>query len=246
MLNRLMEKLQEHAQASLDSSVQGEIAQKLGWVLVSGLDAALAKPVLTLVTDADKAGAEVLQDNEKYDKEKAGMEKTLKLFEAFPGANLITGAMQVVCGVMKEQSVYVFPGVEGGSENTSSRRKLDIVALFSNSLEMKLHMYSEQWYSKLGKVLFRLQDIHISDQKIDEAFMIKGEEPRLVGQFLRTPEILGAIHNLLDAPYETPVINDVAVRNTIYYPVDSDQAIEHIKQLVELAAAISEHQSSVG
>jgi hypothetical protein len=246
MLNQLMETLQERAQAHIDSSVQGEISQKLGWALVTGADAALAKPVLTLVTDADKAGAEVLHDSEKYDQEKATMEKSLRAFEAFPGASLFMNAVQVVCGTMLEQSVYIFPGAEGGSENTSSRRKLDLVVLFQNSLKMKLHMYPEYWYSKLGKVLFRLQDIHVGDQRLDEAFMIKGEKTRLVGQFLRTPEIMSAIHDLLDDTFENPVINDVSVRNTIYYPVDADQAIEYIKKMVKLSAVISEHQSKVG
>lgn len=240
-----METLEKHAQKSLDQSVQAEVARRLDWVLVSGTDAALAKPVLTLVTDADKSGAEVLEDSEKYDQEKANIEKSLRAFEAFPGASLFLNAMQVVCGVMQEQSVYIFPGREGGNNsNSQSRPKIDIVVLFEKSLEMKLHMYPEYWYSRVGKALFRLQDIHVGDEKIDEAFMIKGEEPRVVGQFLRTSGIKDALHTLLTAPHENPVINDVAVRATLYYPLDADQVIQHTEKMVALSARISQHQTN--
>ena len=42
MLDRLIETLEKHAQRSLDSSVQSQIAEKLGWILVTGTDAAKA------------------------------------------------------------------------------------------------------------------------------------------------------------------------------------------------------------
>ena len=38
MLDRLIETLEKHAQRSLDSSVQSQIAEKLGWILVTGTD----------------------------------------------------------------------------------------------------------------------------------------------------------------------------------------------------------------
>ena len=240
MLDRLIESLEKHAQRSLDSSVQGRIAEKLGWTLVTGTDAAKAKPVLTLVEDADKAGAEVLEDSGKYEQEKETIEKSLKAFEMFPGASVFLNAMQVVCGRMEEQDVYIFPGTEGGTETTSSQRRLDLVVLLKNKLELKLHMYPERWYSKVGKFLFRLQDIHISDEKVDEAFMIKSSEPRVTMQLLRKPEILESLHRLIAEPYDAPIVNDVAVRNTLYYPIEADQVIEHLRQLAGLAAALSD------
>ena len=243
MLDRLIETLEKHAQRSLDSSVQSRIAEKLGWVLVTGTDAAKAKPVLTLVEDADRAGADVLDDSGKYEQEKETIEKSLKAFEMFPGASLILNAMQVVCGRMDEQDVYIFPGSEGGSENSSSRRKLDLVVLLKNRLNWKLHMYPEHWYSKVDKFLFRLQDIHISDEKVDEAFMIKSSEPRATMHLLRKPEILECLHLLIDEPYQAPVLNDVAVRNTLYCPIEAEQVIDHLRKLVRLAAALSDRPS---
>jgi hypothetical protein len=243
MLDRLIETLEKHAQRSLDSSVQSQIADKLGWVLVTGTDAAKAKPVLTLVHDADKSGAEVLDDSGKYEQEKKTIEKSLKAFEMFPGASLILNAMQVVCGRMDEHDVYLFPGSEGGSENSSSRRKLDLIVLLNNRLNLKLHMYPEHWYSKVGKFLFRLQDIHIGDERVDEAFMIKSSESRTTMHLLRKPEILESLHVLIDEPFEAPVVNDVAVRNTVYYPVQAEQVIDHLQKLVRLAAALSNHKT---
>ena len=239
MLDRLIESLELHAQRSLDSSVQSRIAEKLGWILVTGTDAAKAKPVLTLVGDADKAGADVLEDSGKYEKEKETIEKSFKAFEMFPGAGIFLNAMQVVCGRMDEQDVYIFPGSEGGSETSSSQRRLDLVVLLKNKLELKLHMYPEHWYSKVGKFLFRLQDIHISDDRVDEAFMIRSAEPRVTMQLLRKPEILENLHRLIEEPYDAPIINDVAVRNTLYYPLEAEQAIDHLRKLVSLAAALS-------
>ena len=244
MLERLIETLEKHAQRSLDSSVQSQIAERLGWILVTGTDAAKAKPVLTLVHDADKAGAEVVENSEKYDQEKQTIEKSLKSFEMFPGASLFLNAMQVVCGRMQEHDVYIFPGSEGGNDNSTSRKKLDLVVLLKNRLELKLHMYPEHWYSKVGKFLFRLQDIHISDEKVDEAFMIKSAEPRVTMQLLRKPEILPTLHRLIEEPYSAPVLNDVAVRNTLYYPIEAEQVIGHIENLVALAAALSNHREN--
>ena len=243
MLDRLIETLEKHAQRSLDSSIQSQIADKLGWVLVTGSDAAKAKPVLTLVHDADKSGAEVLDDSGKYEQEKKTIEKSLKAFQMFPGASVFLNAMQVVCGRMDEQDVYIFPGSEGGSETSSSQRKLDLVVLLKHKLELKLHMYPEHWYSKVGKFLLRLQDIHISDERVDEAFMIKSADPRVTMQLLRKPEILENLHRLIEEPYDAPIVNDVAVRNTLYYPLEAQRVIDHLRKLVSLAAALSNHKA---
>lgn len=243
MLNRLIETLEEHAQRAIDSSVQSRIAQKLDWIMVTGTEAAKAKPVLTLVQDADRAGAATLENSEKYDKETETIEKSLKAFETFPGASLILNAMQVVCGRMEGHDVYLFPGSEGGGENQPSRTRLDIVVLLQNPLELKLHMYPEHWYSRVGKFLFRLQDIHIGDEKIDEAFMIKAADSQTTGRLLRSPDIREALQLLLNEPYGPPVINDVAVRNSLLYPLEVDVVIEHIGKLAKLAAALSKRSS---
>lgn len=239
MLKSFIEILEKHAEKALDGSVQAEIADKLNWVLVKGADAALAKPVQTLVLDADRAGAEVLQNSQKYDTEREQLETSLRAFEAFPGASLFANAIQVVAGRMDGQDVYIFPGSEGGGENTRSRRKLDLVVLLKNSLELNLHMYPEYWLAKVGKFLFRLQDIHISDELIDETFMIKAKKPKLCLDLLREPEVTEALHQIIKTDYGAPVINDVSVRNSLYLPAEADEIISYIRKLVALATALS-------
>ena len=243
MLSSLIETLQAHAQRALDSSVQSQLAQRLGWVMVTGTEAAKAKPVLTLVHDADRAGAEVMDRSDKYDKETETIERSLKAFEMFPGADLILSVMQVVCGRREEQDVYIFPGSEGGGKNRPSRKKLDIVVLMKTRLDLKLHIYPEQFFSKVGKFLFCLQDIQVGDPQIDEAFMIKATDSQAPRQLLSDSEVRTALLALLEEPYPRPVINDVAVRATIYLPLEVDQVIEQIDKLSKLAAALSNRSS---
>lgn len=245
MLRHIIEKLEKRAKKAAGSSLQAQIAQQMDWVLVTGMDAASAKPVQTLVNDADKSGAEVLQDSEKYEKEKATVEKSIKMFQKFLGTSLISDSMQVVCGRHLDQDVYIFPGSESGGENRPSKKFLDLVVLFNNNLGLKLHMYPEYWYSKVGKALFRLQDIHIGHEDVDGAFMIKSSQPKVAQLLLRKDEILGGIRSLLNGPFDTPIINDVSVRNKVYLPVELDSVLDEVKRLAELAAAISKSQSNL-
>lgn len=239
MLSRLIETMQAHAQRAQDFSVQSQIAERLGWILVTGTDAAKAQPVLTLVRDADRAGADVMDSSDKYDKAADAIERSLKAFEVFPGAGLILNAMQVVCGRMEGQDVYIFPASEGGGKDRPSRKRLDIVVLMKNRLDLKLHIYPEHFFSRVGKFLFRLQDIQVDDQRIDEAFMIKATDSKATRQLLSHSEIRATLQALLEEPYLPPVINDVAVRTTIYHPLEVGQVIDHIGQLSKLAAALS-------
>lgn len=240
MLNSLIEILEKHAQTALDSSVQSQIAERLGWVLVTGTEAAKAKPVLSLVRDADRAGADIMESSEKYEKETEEIERSLKAFEMFPGAGLILNAMQVVCGRMAEQDVYVFPGSQGGGEKRRSRKKLDIVVLLKNRLDLKLHLYPEHFFSRVGKFLFRLQDIQLGDQRLDETFMIRAADSQATSRLLLRPKVKEALYALLKDPHDPPVINDVSVRSTIYQPLEIEPVLEHIDRLATLAAALSQ------
>lgn len=239
MFGKIIENLEQFAQKNFDHSLQAQIAQELDWTLVSGKNAALAKPVITLATDADKAGAEVLEDSEKYEKEKSQYETSFAAFEAFPGASLFAKMVQVVCGKMEGQDVYIFPGSEGGGQNSSGRRKLDIILLLKSSLDLKLHMYPEFWYSKVGKFLFRLQDIHVGDERIDEAFMIKAKDQRAVQQLLRAEEVRAALYQLFEDKFELPIVNDVSIRNTIYLPSNPQPVIRHMQRLARLGILLN-------
>lgn len=244
MFKRLMYDLEDLAfSRNFNDSIQGRLAEALEWSVVSGGDLAMVNPVLNLVADADRAGAKVLEDSAKYDALRKSGKQTYDLMLKIPGMDRVLNSVQVACGRLDGHEIYIFPGSsdKGKSDReTSSRRKLDVVLIFKDSLDFKLHMYRETWLSRLGKLLFRVQDVGLGDPMVDDAYMIKAKDPEKAWRILSHPKVLAALNTVVDQPFVVPVLNDVSVRSELWEPLEYDAVFEHVHVLGALANALSE------
>ena len=217
MVDSLLAKLEKFGITPSRPEITSKVAQHFQWTFVTGTEAAVAGPVLTMASDADKLGADVLSSS-KYSKDAEELRASFSAMEKVPFSAMILDQCQVACGKLEGQDCFAFLHGKSHGDQASSEY-LQVVVLLSRPLKFGLCVYPEQWTSRIGKRFFRMQDIEAGLQEFDEHFIVQAKREVQVGALLSRASVQAAFR-----PFMNPdeillsefVVNDVSVRGKFY------------------------------
>jgi hypothetical protein len=115
---------------------------------------------------------------------------------------------------------------------------LTVMCLFPKPEQRKLLLYPEGFLSKIGKRLFKTQDLQIGDDRLDSLVMVKSSDPKSTLASLQRPLVIEALLALYERHPDT-VINDIGLRLKLTSPgvYAVRDALEHLSDVIERLTA---------
>ncbi len=109
-------------------------------------------------------------------------------------------------------------------------------SLFRFSRDVRLTLYSEGVFTKLGK-LIGMQDIQIGNTEFDNTFIVKGSEEFFVKRFL-TPKVQQKLLSLKDKNPYLQMTQDKLVLRITYIPKDTEDYDNFIDTALSLLESL--------
>ena len=125
---------------------------------------------------------------------------------------------------------------QGGDGNKVT--KLLVVLRFPRSLDYVLNIYPEHSLHRIGKVLFRLQDIQMGHPELDQKVMVKAKRVSSAKNLLSYDRVHQALLALYDGSFEYAVVNDVSVRVILNRRVDPSEYDPIVEKLLNVSKAL--------
>ncbi len=116
---------------------------------------------------------------------------------------------------------------------------LMVMLRLANPEPQKLLLYAEGFLSKLGKKLFKSQDLQIGDEKLDALVMVKSSAPESTLRLLQKPATIEALLSLYER-YPDSVTNDVSLRLKLADPTPGDLR-DALDRLCQVAESLGDH-----
>ena len=139
-------------------------------------------------------------------------------------------------GEVKGHTLQLCSISEGGEGNKVT--KLLIVLRFPRSLDYVLNIYPEHALHRIGKVLFRLQDIQMGHPELDKKVMVKAKRVSSAKNLLSYDRAHQALLDLYDGSFEYAAINDASVRVIMNRRVDPSEYDTIVDKLLNVSKAL--------
>jgi hypothetical protein len=161
-----------------------ELAAALGYEFRPGVRALLDSPLTRIVSEAQGIN----------DVEKA---------PAILGNPLLMSMLDKVflgmaSGTHRAHQVFLYRQARSSGESGRTRYESHLHLLFVPPLELGLRVYREGFWSKVGKTIFRTQDIQTGHRDLDDRVMIKGSQVKGVGDLLSSQATQNTLLALFD------------------------------------------------
>lgn len=212
-------------------------AELAGLTLIEGQEAFELMPTLRLFLQADTAGVEALQNLGQVE---AWIEKSRKAAEKI-NAKIPSGTLSPL-----SQQRAVNHTDDLGRKTilvatpTEKSAILHLVVVLRQPKNLKLHIYSEWLGSRIGKFLFRLQDVQVGDPILDPLVMIKAEDVTGATELLKETKVQAGLRAVF-APkdyHPYPACNDLSVRVSLTSRVTPEELVWWHEQLLALEAVL--------
>src|SRR5688572_13784996 len=117
-------------------------------------------------------------------------------------------------------------GFEGGYETTS------FMAPLAETKPFKFHIHEQNWVNEIGKV-FGLEDVELGYPELDEAFIIKTNEPETLKALLADENLRRALLKHRECELKlSPENDEPEAQHLLTYTID--QAITEVSELREI------------
>lgn len=139
-------------------------------------------------------------------------------------------------GEVKGHTLQLCSISEGGEGNKVT--KLLIVLRFPRSLDYVLNIYPEHSLHRIGKFLFRLQDIQMGHPELDKKVMVKAKRVSSAKNLLSYDRAHQALLDLYDGSFEYAVVNDASARVIINRRVNPSEYDTILEKLLNVSKAL--------
>jgi hypothetical protein len=153
--------------------------------------------------------------------------------------------LEQVCALDDQPSMISFVAIQGARgtyrgfetylcSEIHSPSIFMMMVLFPKPEQQKLLLFREGFLSRVGKRLFKSQDLQLGDEKLDALVMVQSSDPEATLKSLRRPPLRSALLDLYEK-HPDAVINDVGIRLRLNSPTSSElrSALDLISQVVE-------------
>lgn len=212
-------------------------AELAGLTLIEGQEAFELIQTLRLILQADAAGVEAMRN---IDQVEAQIEQSRKMTNRVR-AIVPSGGFDPISQQRAVQHTDDL-GRKTILVSTSSDESviLHLVVILRRPKNFKLHIYPERLASRVGKFLFRLQDIQLGDATLDHLVMIKAEDVPGATELLTDAQVQSELRAVY-APKNynpQPVCNDISVRVSVTPRVTPEELQWWHERLLALEAAL--------
>lgn len=179
------------------------LAEQLGLKYKPGIDAILSSEAMKRQIVYSSGNAMSLQQLQSVQKATEIFQNPLikKLLEKlFPG---------FVTGNYRDHEVFIYPRSEG----KRSAYSMHFVLAFKTPLKLGLSIYTESFFSRVAKSLFKAQDIQTGNAELDKLVMIKGKDQAevqvLLSDHFRQKQLTGFFRK-----FPSSVLDDFGIQHT--------------------------------
>lgn len=207
-------------------------AEKFGLELREDQEAFELTESLNMIRAADSAGAQAMERAEEFQgrlQEKKDMLGRLGAF--LPMGDFFKGH-RAAMGSSRGCRAMLLPEIQDESS------KIHLVVMMSAPLDVGLHIYPESLAGKIGKFLFRLQDIQLGHQQLDPLVMVKARDQRAATRRLSGTAVQNALLALYEEGEGGTVCNDISVRACLGGSASAEQLGTWLERLTDLAVAL--------
>ncbi len=206
-------------------------AQELGLELKEDQEAFELGETLGLISTADSAGFRAMETAGAHQERIERSRDVISQLDAiFPVGGFFEGHKAAI-GSHRGCKVMLIPRVK----NEVSR--VIVVVMLNEPLQCNLHIYSETLGSRLGKFFFRVQDLQLGHPQLDPLVMVKAENVADATRCLSGTAVQDALLAVYKSGSGSPVCNDISVRATVEDGATSQQLVDWVERLTELALA---------
>lgn len=204
---------------------------------IEGQKAFELSQTLQLIRQADTAGIEAMRNTEQVE---ARIEQSRKMI------NLVTAVIPLDGFDPLSQQRAISHTDEDGRKTvviyTSQDKTVTIhlVMMLRSPLDLKLHIYPEWFGSRVGKFLFRMQDIQLGDPNLDPLVMVKAEDVAGATRLLTGQKVQAELKALYTAKEHHPVtvINDISARVSLSSKLTAEKLLWWHERLAALESVL--------
>lgn len=225
------------ATSSPQESLVLSLAHRLGWEVCVDAKAHGLKTTLDMITAADRAGVEILDQQHSYQNK---AEEAMSDVAGTLG-RMFTKPELVALGRLRGHTVMLLPDLAPRATATT------VLVMFPHPLSLKLNIHRESWADKAAKMFLRMQDVQTGHHELDKLVMIKTDDDHAARCLLATQEARDALLRLYGSPgsfRRLPVVNDVAARAGLFESYSEQDLMDTVNALIDVSVALGTDYSS--